>query len=106
MFSCGRYINYYRLNQVAVAVLIDTLQKNCALPMTLLAIAIHERILNVFCGVRLEFCLIKHCVCQRRQSDFKSGGSGIRVQKFRFFPTKFHKNLDFPNQISENLDFS
>src|SRR6218665_851914 len=53
---------------------------------------------------------------QRRQSGLKSGGSWIRVKKFRFLQTNFRKisiffqailqkNIEFSRQISENFYF-
>src|SRR6218665_2169951 len=45
--------------------------------------------------------LAQHCAFQRRQSGLKSGGSWIRVKKFRFF-RKISKKFGFFQAISES----
>jgi len=42
---------------------------------------------------------------QQRQSGLKTGGSWIRVKKFRFFSGNFTKIIDFSGEISEKNQF-
>ena|SRR6218665_3269161 len=46
------------------------------------------------------------CLCQRRQSGLKSGGSWIRVQKSLIFQALSQKILIFPGKFSKDFDFN